>query len=301
MPWEKKGLIYGPTGESAWARHSALTPTPVLLDDVIRVFVGFRDDNGISRIGYVDVAAENPSRVLAVADQPVLDVGIPGTFDSNGVILGDVIQAGTEWRMYYVGFQLVAGVKFLAFSGLALSNSACRKFVRHTLAPVVDRADEGIYIRAVHAIRHDAGIWRTWYSAGRSWQMLNQRPYPSYEIRYMESADGLRFPSEGLLCLAPRDPEYRIGRPRVFKQGDAYGMYFTKGDTHGGYMSGYAQSSDGRFWHRNDDAVGIALSKDSWDSRALAYATPIAVGSKRYLFYTGNDMGRDGFGYAEEV
>jgi hypothetical protein len=41
-------------------RHSAAQPTPLLIDDdVIRVFVGFRDSQGVTRLGYVDVAGEN--------------------------------------------------------------------------------------------------------------------------------------------------------------------------------------------------------------------------------------------------
>src|ERR1700722_10031135 len=120
--WRKMGLIYAPDGRTSWAAHSALTPTPVLLDEVIRIFVGFRDRDGVSRIGFVDVDAGNPACIVGVSITPVLDVGGPGAFDDNGVILGDIIQDGDQWRMYYVGFQLVAGVKFLAFTGLAVSH-----------------------------------------------------------------------------------------------------------------------------------------------------------------------------------
>ncbi|MGC2781416.1 MAG: hypothetical protein WA418_37840, partial [Bradyrhizobium sp.] len=185
--------------------------------------------------------------------------------------------------------------------GLAIGDSACQSFVRHSAAPILDRADEGLFIRAVHSVCHEGGVWRAWYSAGRAWQMIGELPYPCYEIRYAESADGVHFPSQGISCLAPQGREYRIGRPRVFSEPDGYGMYFTRGDRDGNYTSGYARSSDGRIWRRHDEAIGISPSQEGWDSRALCYATPITVGRKRYLFYNGNDMGRDGFGYAEEM
>ena len=112
MKWQKRGRIYAPDGTSSWAKHSALTPTPLLLDEnTIRVYVGFRDERGVSRIGYVDVAASNPSKVIGVSPDPVLDVGIPGTFDDNGVILGDIVRFNNRLYMYYVGFQLVEKVK----------------------------------------------------------------------------------------------------------------------------------------------------------------------------------------------
>jgi predicted GH43/DUF377 family glycosyl hydrolase len=299
MKWKKMGLIYSPKEDLAWGVQGALTPTPVLMGDFIRVFSGFRDREGVSRIGYVDLDADNPARILAVSSNPVLDIGKAGAFDDHGVILGDVVQVGDLWRMYYVGFQLVPGVKFLAFTGLAISDRKCATFSRWSEAPVLDRSDEGLYIRAIHTVLYEDNVWKAWYAAGRSWQLLDGWPYPSYEIRYAESSDGIHFSSEGVLCLAPQGEEYRIGRPRVFREGDSYGMFFTKGDHAGSYLSCYASSNDGQSWHRDDAAIGICPSREGWDSRALCYATPLDVGEKRYLFYNGNDMGRDGFGYAE--
>ncbi|MCP4456464.1 MAG: hypothetical protein GY816_00310, partial [Cytophagales bacterium] len=110
--WQKKGLIFAPDGRMPWAQHTALTPTPFRLSQkVIRVFAGFRDDQGVSRIGFVDVDAFNPNKVLGVSDKPVLGTGKAGCFDDNGVILGDVIRHENKVLMYYVGFQLVANVK----------------------------------------------------------------------------------------------------------------------------------------------------------------------------------------------
>ena len=61
MKWKKRGLIYGPDDHSGWRCHSALQPTPFLLSDtLIRVFVGFRDEEGVSRVGFVDLDARDP-------------------------------------------------------------------------------------------------------------------------------------------------------------------------------------------------------------------------------------------------
>lgn len=291
--------MYGPDSRMPWACHSALTPTPVLLDDVIRVFAGFRDKDGVSRIGYVDLAAEDPSRVLYVSTEPVLDVGAAGAFDDNGVILGDVVRLDDEWRMYYVGFQLVARAKFLAFSGLATSVDECRTFKRVSITPIMDRSDEGMFIRAIHTALFDEGRWKVWYAAGAGWESIGGSPYPRYEIRYLESHDGVSFGREGSVCLSPAEHEYRIGRPRVFKQGGTYRMLFTHGGLDGSYLPGYAESFDGKIWTRRDDLIGISTSETGWDAKALCYPALLAVGSARYLFYNGGDMGRDGFGYAE--
>ncbi len=60
--WTKKGLVFDTArhGVGGWMLHSALTPTPWRIDgDTIRVYAGFRDADGVSRIGYVDVRADD--------------------------------------------------------------------------------------------------------------------------------------------------------------------------------------------------------------------------------------------------
>ena len=79
MKWNKKGRIYVPDGSKPWAKKYAFPPTPYFLnDEVIRMYVAFCDENTVGRIGYVDVLADNPSQVLGVSDNPVLDIGTPG-------------------------------------------------------------------------------------------------------------------------------------------------------------------------------------------------------------------------------
>ena len=104
MAWRKLGRIYCPDGTQSWARHSFMTPVPMQLSDtVIRVFGGTRDDKGVSRISWIDVDRANPLKLLRAATQPVLDVGEPGMFDDNGVILGDLIRVAPNFTFRLSG------------------------------------------------------------------------------------------------------------------------------------------------------------------------------------------------------
>ncbi|MEM2971978.1 MAG: hypothetical protein QW270_06100 [Candidatus Bathyarchaeia archaeon] len=300
MKWKKMGLIYCPSGKHGWDKHSAMTPTPIFINEnTIRVYVGFRDERGVSRIGFVDVDAENPSIVKNVSKVPVLDVGRPGTFDDNGVIPGDIIKYNDKIYMYYVGFQLVKKAKFLAFTGLAISKDF-DSFHRYSEAPILDRSDEGLYIRAIHSVVIENNILKVWYAAGNGWEIIDGVPHPCYCIKYQESRDGVHFKRKGVTCITPNknNHEYRIGRPRVFKMKDKYIMLYTYGTTKGDYLAGYAESTDGINWTRKDDEVGINLSKSGWDSLHLCYPAIISYHEKVYMFYNGNDMGKTGFGYA---
>lgn len=299
MHWLKQGLIFVPDGSANWAKDSALTPTPILLnEDTIRVYAGFRDERGVSRIGYVDLDSRNPANIKYVSKEPVLDIGQPGTFDDNGVILGDVIWQGSELWMYYVGFQLVEKVKFLAFTGLAISKDGGYSFNRYSNVPVLDRTDAELYINAVHSVIVEDGVFKAWIGGGSGWEWIDGAPFPKYNIRYVESVDGINFKKYSILCIDCKGDEYRIGRPRVIKDGQVYKMFYTKGTRRRDYLPGYAESKDGITWERLDDKLGIGLSESGWDSLHLSYPSIISVNESTYMFYNGNNMGKTGFGYA---
>ncbi len=300
--WTKKGLVFETArqGVGGWMRHSALTPTPYRLDDdLIRVYAGFRDADGVSRIGYVDVRADDPATIVRVSAEPVLDIGRAGCFDDNGVILGDLVDAPGGLHMFYVGFQRVARAKFLAFSGLAVSGDGGNSFRRTQETPIMDRAPGRSTIGAVHSVAYEDGRWRLWYAVGDDWETIGGQPFPRYHIRHAETADPAAIPRADHVCLRAQGSEYRIGRPRVYRFGGRYVMYFTWGNRAGEYFPGIALSDDGIAWERRDEMLGIALSASGWDSRALCYPALFRRYDKLLMFYNGNDMGVDGFGVAE--
>lgn len=300
MRWIKKGLIFSNKGQLNWTTDSALTPTPIHLGDKIRVYAGFRDKEGVSRIGYVDLNPDNPKEIVHISEQPILDIGEPGTFDDNGVILGDVVKENDQIRMYYVGFQLVKKAKFLAFTGLAISLDNGNTFKRVSNTPILDRANNEHLIRAIHTAMYDDGIWKIWYASGNRWEIIDGKPFPFYNIYYTESRDGIVFNGINRLCVDVNWPEYRIGRPRVYKiNDDRYLLFYTKGTIYGDYFPGVATSADGINWIRKDNELGIELSQTGWDSQTLCYPSLIFHHGKVYMFYNGNNMGADGFGYAE--
>ncbi|KOR43354.1 hypothetical protein ADT25_13255 [Xanthomonas oryzae] len=300
--WNKRGLVFDVArdGVGGWMHHAALTPTPHRLSaQVLRVYAGFRDAQGVSRIGYVDVRADAPTQIVGVSKQPVLDIGRDGCFDDNGMILGDVVAGPDGLYMFYVGFQRVAKAKFLAFTGLAVSSDRGESFQRRQETPLLDRAPGRSTIAAVHSARYEEGRWRLWYAVGDDWETIGGQPYPRYHIRYAQTDDLRCIPIHDAMCLRPQGNEYRIGRPRVYRLGKRYLMYFTRGDIHGGYVPGIAFSDDGVRWERDDSQLGLALSDDGWDAQTLCYPALIQHGERVLMFYNGNAMGHAGFGLAD--
>jgi hypothetical protein len=295
MKWVKKGLIFGPDGQSDWAKHSALQPTPVLVGDAIRIYCGMRDEHGVSRIGYVEVDAERPANVRRVSERPVLDVGVPGAFDDNGVVPCAVAECGGEVRLYYSGYQLGTKVKNTGFTGLAVGSGD--HFRRYKQTPVTDRNDAGLLFRALHCILEEGGVWKGYLCVGDSY--LPGGKTPTYHIAYIESRDGLSFPDSETPVLHTDGEACRLARPSVFRHQAHYHMVYARGNDSGIFDLDLAESPDGVCWTRQGPLPGLERTPGAWDSRMASYPSLLRYKDKAYLFYNGNDMGRQGFGYAE--
>lgn len=298
------GLIYDAKKfiSPPWRMHSGITPQPIALDpERIRVFAGFRDIDGISRIGFVDFHNSDFKKPLAISSKPALDIGRDGCFDDNGMILGEVLYHKNEIFMFYVGFQLVRKAKFLAFSGLATSKDSGVNFTRVSESPILGRMQDQTTIGAIHSVMFQNNVWRIWFARGTDWKIINGKPYPCYHIRYVETDDLMNIPNDSVPCAFPKGVEYRIGRPKVYITTDGnYMMIATKGDSLGNYDPVVFWSKNGIQWERDDRAFPLKCSKaESWDSKMLAYPVLINNTTSTLMFYNGNDMGFDGFGLAK--
>jgi hypothetical protein len=301
MRWIKHGRIYVPPGDRSWAQSHAFPPTPHRLsDDALRLYVAFCDAEMVGRIGYVDVSAHDPAQVLAVSEEPVLDIGAPGMFDDNGVVPTCVVAVGELLYLYYVGFQLGHRVTYFQFQGLAISSDGGQTFQRAQRVPVIDRSDTEPLHRTSAFVRRDGDRFAMWYVAGDEWTAVGGKPLPVYNLRYVESPDGIAWPREGEVVLDfSGGDEHAFGRPWLFEHGGGTGLMYSIRTRSKDYRLGYAWSPDGRRFERRDEQAGIDVSADGWDSEMVGYGAVVTQGPRTYLFYNGNQRGRTGFGYAE--
>jgi hypothetical protein len=303
MRWKKLGLVYRPDGTQAWAQTHAMVPTPVrITGEKVRVFVTFCDANGIGRPAFVDVSADDPTQVIAISPQPLIDIGRSGTFDENGVLACSVVPVGDgKLFMYYVGFELGTKIRYRLLTGLAISEDNGRTFHRWSETPVLERSPSELYFRGGPCCMHDGYRFRLWYVAGSEWTDLDGKQMPVYDLRYTESADGMHWPDHGEVQVAVTQPdEHGFGRPYVIaKPAGGWRMFYSiRRKSFGAYRLGYAESDDGKHWRRMDDHLNLNVSPGSFDSDAIMYAAPIELGGKLYVFYNGNQFGRDGFAVA---
>jgi predicted GH43/DUF377 family glycosyl hydrolase len=297
--WRKQGLVFCPTGEFAWAREYAHLPTPIVLEPgLIRVYFAGLDEKKRGRIGYVDLDADDPTQVLDVSREPVLDLGGPAMFDESGVNPSCILRVGDRLRLYYIGWQHSQRVPYVLFAGLAESRDGDR-FERVSRTPVLESTEREPFLRSATSVLPIEGGFRAWYVSSCEWTRVRRKDYPRYVVRSADSADGIHWSDGGPVGIDLRDDEFGIGRPWVLRDPDRYRMWYSIRSESRPYRIGYAESDDGLTWERLDDGAGIVASTSGWDSEMICYAAVIDVNGRRLMFYNGNRHGASGFGVAE--
>ena len=198
--WEKRGLIYKPSGEAGWMNSHAQTPTALLLADRIRIYIAVRPEQKLTLITYVDIDAKDPSRVLYVHKEPILPLGKVGTFDEFGVMPNMVMPVGNEVWLYTAGWQRQQNVPVTAI-GLAISNDNGATFKKAFEGPIMPPSHHEPYsTMGPYVILHD-GNWHMWYSTGMEWQKQGDVYERTYGIFYAQSKDGIRWQRDGICCI----------------------------------------------------------------------------------------------------
>ncbi|MFL6520970.1 MAG: hypothetical protein ACJ8NS_12165 [Chthoniobacterales bacterium] len=299
MKWRKGGLIYAPDGSLPWAKVGAQLPTvEIVSSEIVRVYYLSKDRDGFGRIGSVDLNARNPSQILKVAQDPVVDLGELGAFDDSGVGPSTTVRVGDKRYLYYQGYQRAGRVPYLTFTGLAVSegDSTFKKISR---VPITDRTNEEPFIRSTCAILRQGEVWKMWYVSTLKWTQDANGVHYVCVIRYATSHDGISWQTDPQICLEPNlADEYAVGRPAVIYEDGRYKMWYSIRSFREFYVMGYAESDDGVRWERKDAAVGIEKSATGWDSEMICYPFVVDINGERFMFYNGNGRGITGFGYA---
>lgn len=295
MSWKRLGRIFCATGERSWMVSHGANPLAVPGEsEVQRILFNCRDNQGRSHVGWLDIRLDDPRRILALADQPLLSPGGRGEFDDAGVSVGNLVPHGDGWRLYYLGWTLGVSVPFRNTIGLAHGNLV-EGFVRHGRIPVLDRNEQDPLSLSYPWVLKDGDGWAMWYGSTTAW---GEGADMTHVLHRADSADGIRWQPHGNLLVLPLSKgENAHSRPCLLREKGRWLMWFSC-KTEEGYRIGHAQSDDGLVWQRQDEKGGLPPSGEGWDSDEVCYPSIFESGGRRYLLYCGNGYGRTGFGLA---
>lgn len=310
--WTKLGKVFDPVDHPGrdWMVSFAQAPATLIRDDSVRVYFSCRptpDANGQfkSYSAWVDLDRSDLTRVIRVADAPVLPLGDTGTFDEFGTYPFSVIDTPEGVLGYYAGWTRCESVPFDVAIGAALSTDGGARFEKLGPGPILSYSPDEPFVMSGPKIRQFNGTYYLFYIAGTKWVMHKGRAEPVYRIRMARSDDGRNWQKHGAhLIDTVVEADEAQASPDVHYHDGQYHMFFCyrySTDYRGqarGYRIGYAYSDNLTEWHRADHLAGIQPSEGGWDSEMVSYPHVFTVDGQTYMAYLGNGVGREGFGLA---
>jgi predicted GH43/DUF377 family glycosyl hydrolase len=304
MEWCKQGLIFAPANTGGWMKTHAQVPTPLLGEGYIRVYFASRPEPNLSLTTFVDLDASNPSKVIRVNSDPILQLGKPGTFDEHGIMPSCAMRDGDRVLLYYSGWSRSVSVPYTNATGLAVSHDGGETFEKISDGPILGKSVVDPYSATSPVVLKEERTWHMWYCSGTGWLKIRDKYEHIYDIKYARSDDGVDWHPVGEASLAQQIKEEALTRPFVVKHGETYQMWFCyRGsrsfrDGDDAYRIGYASTNDLLRWQRDDNKNCIVQSATGWDSKMVAYPAVLTVNDRTVMFYNGNDFGASGFGLA---
>lgn len=304
MTWTKLGRIFHLEDALDRSNHTQV-PTPFIMEDRVRVYYACRS-NGMSFPAFIDLDRNDLTKVIRVQEKPIMPLGDPGMFDSDGIMPSCIIPSGNELMMYYTGWnEKSKTARYHNAIGAAVSRDGGEAFLRAYDGPVMDRRHDFSGISVTPFIMQDGGIYRMWYIAGVSWNRFRDKYEPVYVIKYADSRNGYEWDRYQLQCVPSKNKLEAFSNPCVIKKNDKYHMWYCYRDSldyrggNGSYRIGYSSSTYGAGFERRDDECGLELGAEGeWDSTMQCYPYVIELDGKMYMFYNGNDFGQTGIGLA---
>ena len=295
MVWKRRGRIFRAAGQRPWMRsHTACPVVLPLADGRWRIYFGTRDLQQKAHVAYIEVDSKHPSNVLKVSDAPVLAPGEFGLFDENGVYPGSIVHDGDRLLMYYMGRVNLEAPRFAMAIGLAESRDGGKTFIRLSRAPIMDRNDEDPWMVSTPFVLRDRDRWRMWYLSGKGWTSDGVGSF--YALRQAWSSDGINWSRQHGWALDLNDSETNIASPTVLRDESGWHMWFCT-FVDGSYRLGYAASSDGISWQRENTGAVMEETVEDWDRDTVAYPHVVATGDKFVLIYSGRGYGFEGLGF----
>ena len=301
ITWQKKGLIYCPSGEGFFKTHATRAIAYRLDEERVRLFFSSRDADDRMLPTFIDVRASDPSSILHICDEPLIDVGRPGTFDDSGATLACAVDFDDCVILYYTGWKRRRVVSFELSIGMIRWDRGTDSFRRRFDGPIIAQDQHHPLQVAGPFVMFDEGRYKMWYCNGTDWRFPEGRPEPLYTVFYAESSDGLKWKPSGCAIPYKFDGEV-VSAPWIMKSSGKYLMWYsTRGHVTKAaksYAIGFAESDDGVNWNRKDEMAGISRSETGWDSEMICYPTFYEHRDTMYMIYSGNGVGRGGLGYA---
>jgi hypothetical protein len=313
MKWKKIGKIFDPT-EHKLANSCidfAQSPQVLEFENFVRIYFSTRqrDETGkfISHISFVEMDKELKS-INKLSDRTIITMGALGCYDEHGIFPFNVLRESNRVLGFIGGWSRRVSVDIETSIGLSISYDDGLTFNRIGDGPVLSATLDEPFLVGDPFVLKIEDKYHMWYIYGIRWI---QNPIKNvkervYKIGHATSFDAINWCKTNRQIVEDKlNIDECQALPSVIFHNNKYHMVFCyrqaigfRENSKDAYRIGYAYSSDGLNWTRDDDNVGINTTPGDWDSDMMCYPHLFSINGKVYLLYNGNNFGKTGFGLA---
>jgi len=249
-----------------------VTQSKILYEDgIYKMWFVNLFNSAIANIDYVE--SYDGINWKNVNPDAVLTSGAPGSWDDYSVGVGAVIKDGSEYKMYYSGYQDQHEKWHI---GLATSTDGICWDKRPQ--PVLYATNNEHQIGTSEVIKIN-NMYYMYYTV---------RHYPYYNINLATSTDGInwiRYPNNPVLRATESWESTGIYNPSVIYEGNQFKMVYMNAKANG---FGMALSSDGKHWIKNNGNPFFTpnQSSNNW-THDIAYPCFRKHDNEYRIYYTG--------------
>ncbi|MFY8138252.1 MAG: hypothetical protein ACOVMR_09100 [Flavobacteriales bacterium] len=289
---KNKGLIYRlkPSGDYLIS-HASNPLVSLLSENKSRIYFSCRNHENKSSVAFVDFNMDT-LEVIDTDPKLLIPFGSPESFYSHGISVGNQIALNGLDQIFFMGWKFPDNAHWYGQIGnLIISDSSTPHIPDN---PFLALDDEDPMSLSYPFLLEEDGIYKMWYGSTNSWDSENGEMI--HVIKYAESTNGLDWDKKGLAIPFEIGVAQSFSRPTILKFNNCYHMWYSYYSGDGTpYRIGYSYSNDGKTWIRQHDKVHGIGSSD-WDDHMQCYPCAVLYNDKVYIFYNGNNYGKEGFG-----
>lgn len=305
--WRREGLLLRPKPDHPWWMSHAQIPTVLPFSDRLwRVYFSARNGANRASILAVDLDPTNDMEVLAEYLDPLLDLGLPGSFDHEGMAPSAALAVNGQIRLYYSGVAVRKDVRAQYAAGVALSEDGL-KFRKAFAGPVLATGPRDPFFSTAPVVIRIAGGFRVWYVGGVGWELIAGDLDFLYEIRTTRSCDGFFWDQHSKIAVPLDKPkEAGFGRPWITRDDSGLRLWYSRrgksyrGNANGAYRLASVRVDEQGECRGAAEAVQFENPPEpgDFDASMQAYASIAPLGDDLIMFYNGDEFGKAGFGWA---
>jgi hypothetical protein len=283
--------VFEPGLSGSW--DDAWVSWPFVICDSTQFIMYYTGFPVISPVGAQVGRAISPDGIIWTRElgNPVLKVGLEGEWDGATVTSGPIIFDGSEYKMWFGGYD---GIQYR--NGLATSPDGI-VWTKYEENPVFVPGESGQWDDsgvALTSVIIDESVYKTWY-IGR------ENATGIWRVGYATSLDGIsweRYAKNPVLDIGESGEwdDEDIENVHVLFNGKIYEMWYQGND--GSIMrTGYATSPDGVVWTKYKVNPTL-VPESSWEGQAAGISTVLLHDSEYKMWYIGHTFSSGRIGYA---